>query len=266
MRPPAGVAGGGHQPADRRLLRGRWPRGEEGRVAGPLGRGAAAMTSAAAAGRGCRDRPAPEGDVDGDLPLGGPLLRLQRMDGRRRRDRVERHVHDRGDAARRRPGRAREALPLGAPGLVDVHVAVDQSRQQHLVVGEGDRAGGGVVEAGARGDPAVRGVHRGRTLAVGEQHPAGADHERHAVSCPRSVRAVSAPVTRCSWAPRAVAVHPPGHGSRTASSPVATGCWGGRVPAGRCTVDAHARGAAGGNQAGAPGPSADPDGNGVGEP
>ena len=39
-----------------------------------------------------------------------------------------------------------EALPLGAPGLVDVHVAVDQAGQQHLVVGQRDRVGRCVVE------------------------------------------------------------------------------------------------------------------------
>ena len=58
------------------------------------------------------------------------------------RDGVQRHVDERGDAAGRgRPGRRAEALPLGAARLVDVHVGVDQPRQQHLVVGQRDVLG-----------------------------------------------------------------------------------------------------------------------------
>ena len=64
------------------------------------------------------------------------------VDRARGRDAVERHVEDGRDAARRRgPGGGREALPLGAAGLVDVHVAVDEAGQQHLVVGEVDGLG-----------------------------------------------------------------------------------------------------------------------------
>ncbi len=36
-----------------------------------------------------------------------------------------------------------EALPLGATGLVDVHMGVDQPGQQHLVVGEVHGPSGG---------------------------------------------------------------------------------------------------------------------------
>ena len=83
---------------------------------------------------------APEGDVDRDLALRRLAFHVQRLDGGRRRDRVEGHVDDRGDpAGDRGAGRGGEALPLGAPRLVDVHVAVDQPGQQHLVVGQGDR-------------------------------------------------------------------------------------------------------------------------------
>ena len=86
-----------------------------------------------------RDRAAPEADVDPGLAGGDRALGLERGDRRRRRDAVERHVDDRRDAAGRGgAGRAGEALPLGAAGLVDVHVRVDEAGQQHLVVGELD--------------------------------------------------------------------------------------------------------------------------------
>ncbi len=53
----------------------------------------------------------------------------RRRDSHRRRQAVERHVDDRGDAAGRGgPGRGREALPVGPARLVDVHVRVDQAR------------------------------------------------------------------------------------------------------------------------------------------
>ena len=61
-----------------------------------------------------------------------------------------------------------------------MHVAVDQPGQQHLVVGEGDRAGRRVVEAGDGGDPAAVGVHGGGPLAVGQDHPAGPHDQAHA--------------------------------------------------------------------------------------
>ena len=53
---------------------------------------------------------------------------------------VERHVDERRDAARGRGARrALEALPLGAAGLVDVDVAVDEAGQQHRVADVLDR-------------------------------------------------------------------------------------------------------------------------------
>ena len=132
------------------------------------------------------DGAAPERDVGRDLAVRRLPFHVQRVDGRRRRDRVEGHVDDRGDAAGDGgPRRGGEALPLGAPGLVDVHVAVDQAGEQHLVVGEGDGGGRGVVEGGDRGDPAAGGVHGGGALAVGQDHPPGADDEAHAVTLRR---------------------------------------------------------------------------------
>ena len=86
-----------------------------------------------------RDRAAPEADVDPGLVGGDRPLRLQRRDRGGRRDAVERHVDDRRDApGSRGAGRAGEALPVGATRLVDVDVGVDESRQQHLVVGQHD--------------------------------------------------------------------------------------------------------------------------------
>jgi hypothetical protein len=77
-----------------------------------------------------RDRPAPEGDVDTELPLGALALELQRGDVDRRRDGVQRHVRERRDAAGGRgEGGGGEPLPLGAARLVHVDVAVHQARQ-----------------------------------------------------------------------------------------------------------------------------------------
>ena len=74
----------------------------------------------------------PEAGVDGDA--GDRAFGLECCDGRRRGDAVEGHVDDRRDpACRGGSGRAREALPLGAAGLVDVHMAVHDAGQQHLV-------------------------------------------------------------------------------------------------------------------------------------
>src|SRR5690606_360925 len=84
---------------------------------------------------------APEPDVDERLVARDLLLGLERLDVHRRRDRVERHVDDRRDAAGGRgPRRGREALPLGASRLVDVHVRVDEPGDEHLVRCELDDA------------------------------------------------------------------------------------------------------------------------------
>ncbi len=86
-----------------------------------------------------RHRAAPEGDVHGALAGRGRPLHRQRLGVEGRRQAVQWHVHDRGDAAGRGgPGRGGEPLPLGATGLVDVHMGVHQPRQQHHVVAELD--------------------------------------------------------------------------------------------------------------------------------
>ena len=65
---------------------------------------------------------------------GGLALDLERGHVAGRRDAVERHVDDGGDAAGGgRRGGGREALPFGPPWLVDMHVGVDQAGQQDLV-------------------------------------------------------------------------------------------------------------------------------------
>ncbi len=132
-----------------------------------------------------RHRTTPEADVDRALPPRGRALGLEGLDGDRRRHGVQRHVHDRGDATRGRgTRRGLEALPLGPPGLVDVDVRVDQSRDQHLVAGEGHRTSGGrrvVVRRESRdasaGDPDAH-----RPLDALDDRPAGA-HDEVELSC-----------------------------------------------------------------------------------
>jgi len=61
-------------------------------------------------------------------------LERERVDIAGRRDAVERHVDDRRHPARGGGGRrAGKPLPLGASGVVDVDVRIDQPGQQHLV-------------------------------------------------------------------------------------------------------------------------------------
>ena len=81
-----------------------------------------------------RDDPAPERNVR-------PALRGARsttfgrevLHGSSRRDRVERHVYDGGDTARRRCARTRpEALPVRPPGFVEMYMcATDRETQVH---------------------------------------------------------------------------------------------------------------------------------------
>ena len=86
-----------------------------------------------------RDRAAPEADVHESLALGRHLLGRQGTDVDRRRDRVERHVDDCRDApGGSRTGGRGKPLPGGPTRLVDVHVGVDETRHQHLVVGQLD--------------------------------------------------------------------------------------------------------------------------------
>lgn len=73
----------------------------------------------------------PERDVDPALAPRCVRLRPQPARRRRRRHGVQRHVHDGGDAPGGGCARARvEALPLGAPGLVEVDVGVDEAGEE----------------------------------------------------------------------------------------------------------------------------------------
>ena len=123
--------------------------------------------------------PTVKADVDPQAALGRGLLGLQRRHRGGGRDRVERHVDDGGDAAgRRRPGRAGEALPLGAPRLVDVHVAVDQPRHHHQVIGvEHRRPRRHLLEPGHIRDDPARHVHAGRPHPLRRHHPPPAHHQ-----------------------------------------------------------------------------------------
>ena len=141
-----------------------------------------------------RDRAAPEADVDVRGVLRGLPLDLQPVDGGGRRDAVERHVEDRRDAARRRgAGGRREALPLGAARLVDVHVAVDEAGQQHLVVGQVD--GLGALEPRLERldrdhDPVADGDAAGHLTGAGDHPPAAEDQVEvgHGSARPRLAR------------------------------------------------------------------------------
>ena len=116
---------------------------------------------------------APEAHVDEAILFRCFAFHLERSDVDRRRKAVQGHVDDRGDAARGGgPGGAGEALPLGATGIVDVHVGVHQAGEQHLVGGQ--RHDGIRGEVGAevcdRGDPSTTNGNRaGNFTALGDR-------------------------------------------------------------------------------------------------
>src|SRR5262249_31315138 len=77
---------------------------------------------------------APEGGVYPKLLLGGVELDLEGLESGGDWVGVERHVGDGGNAAGGCGARGGfKALPLGAPGLVDMHMAVHQTRHDHVV-------------------------------------------------------------------------------------------------------------------------------------
>ncbi len=125
------------------------------------------------------DGAAPEAEVDPGLAVGGLPLGFEPGGGGGGGHRVERHVDDRGDAAGGGgPGGGGEALPLGAAGLVDVHVGVDQAGEQGGVAEVGHPVAVG-RQGAVGGDPRdlpVPDQHVRGTLAVRQDHPAGADH------------------------------------------------------------------------------------------
>ena len=75
------------------------------------------------------------------LARAGRELGLERRARGGDRQAVERHVDQRGHAAGRGGARrGREALPLGAARLVDVHVAVDQAGRDDHAIADVERA------------------------------------------------------------------------------------------------------------------------------
>ncbi len=126
-----------------------------------------------------RDGPAPEPDVDVDLPLGGGPLLGEGGDRRRRRDAVERHVEDRRHAARgSRARRGLEPLPLGPSGLVDVDVRIDQSGHHHAVAGVHERdTRRRVVEGRDALDAAVDDVDARLANALRRHDAPASDHD-----------------------------------------------------------------------------------------
>jgi hypothetical protein len=114
-----------------------------------------------------RDDTTPESHVDMTLCACSRDLRVQSVDAGGRRHAVERHVHERRDAAAGRGPRGRiEAFPLGTPRLVDMHVRVDQARRDHQV-GHVEHSRAGRVLACVFDDAfddAAGDVQRGRPL------------------------------------------------------------------------------------------------------
>src|SRR6185312_6087821 len=118
-----------------------------------------------------RDGTAPEADVDVGLARGDRPLGLERVDVDRRRDRVQRHVDQRGHpAGGRGPGRRVEALPFGAARFVDVHVRVDEPGDEDLPGGQLDDLAPVqcLAEGHDGGDPPAVDAHLGRGDAVGQ--------------------------------------------------------------------------------------------------
>ena len=123
---------------------------------------------------------APERDVDVRLVRERLALLLGRGARGRGRDAVERHVDDGRDPAGGRGlgGRA-EALPLGAPRLVQVHVRVDDARrdEQLLRVDDGHARRDRRVERGHGADLAALDVQRRRPELAVDQDALAADHQ-----------------------------------------------------------------------------------------
>jgi len=121
-----------------------------------------------------RDGATPEADVDGDAPGCCCPLGSQRRHIDGRRDAVERHVDHCRDPARRRGGcGGDEPFPLGAAGLVDVDVTVDQPRQEHAVVGHVEGWGCGLASVTRHPrDAAGLQEHVGGALTLGGDDPA----------------------------------------------------------------------------------------------
>jgi hypothetical protein len=152
-----------------------------------------------------RHRAAPEPDVDARLVFGGLALDLQRGGVHRWWHAIQRHVQQGGDSAGScRPGGGGEALPLGATGLVDVHVGIYQPGQQHLVVAQIDEVAAGelVVQRLDRHDPAVRHPDPSGHLPIGGDHPRRTQHQVQ-LGHARPFTPIRMPIRMPIWTPRA---------------------------------------------------------------
>ena len=120
-----------------------------------------------------RDEAAPQRHVDERAALQAAALLVKRSGGHRRRVGVERHVDRCRRAARGERARAcLKALPVGATGLVEVHVRVDDPRHEM-------QAGG--VDLLGRGSRQLRTERGDQSVGYADVEPAlpasaGADH------------------------------------------------------------------------------------------
>ena len=124
-----------------------------------------------------RHHAAPEANIHMAPSASGAPLRVQPVDGRGRRNAVQRHVHQRRHAAGRRRARGGlETFPIGAAWIVDVDVRVDQARQ-HDVGARIDlaRAGPAIRMRADRHDPALAHVDGRRPHPVGQDDPFAPD-------------------------------------------------------------------------------------------
>jgi len=81
------------------------------------------------------DDPTPERNVCPALRLRRTTFGRKVLDRSRRRDRVERHVHDGGKSPRRCRTRTRpEALPVRPPRFVEVHVRTVRTPKRSMLV------------------------------------------------------------------------------------------------------------------------------------
>ena len=117
---------------------------------------------------------APEPDLDARLVTGARTLELQRLDGQRRRVRIERHIQHGGHPSGGCRSRgAVEALPVGASRFVDVDMRVDNAGNEYFV----------------RGKPHVFACRNGvyaRTRHPGDDPVVHADPAAHLHACDQS--------------------------------------------------------------------------------
>ena len=106
---------------------------------------------------------------------------MKRLDGRRRWQAVERHVHERRHAAGSRgTGRVIEALPVGPTGIVDVDVRVDEAGKDDQIPGiQLAHASGTAVVWGDLDDLSVADVNGRGPHPVGQDDARAADDQGH---------------------------------------------------------------------------------------